>query len=694
MPTYATLTAVGDSITAGTGGVTSYAVGVATNWSSTLDNNGFSGACLQDAGLYYTYGNYATNIGASEALILAFGFNDARYNGADTSITVANYIDLYRSYMRRAVVQYSAANIYIITPWYISDTGLTTGTADFTGRTRAHFETYVDAAVAIAQEFGCNYLDAYSAGLPATTIDDIHPDSTAAAAMTAAMESTVTNPDAPSVAGPTNPVDYTIRVPSGCTCYLVEGVTETLLTVGDHVTSPGPKELMWTDGGGYVNTVMDVSGDSTALNVTPADNVGCTVNSSAPESISLATTTARCHYTYDWTGVSIGEVVFMQIATSASMRILVRENEALALNGGGNNTLFDQTFLGTRIVRATRDTASQYFGFIKNAGNAGDLDVSFFKVGVADQTKLNSIPAAISNFTLQSWAPDALTITGSTSANTYAFDYIGVAIGEPIVLTITTASPIRVIIRESNTSDFLGGSTTTLYDGTIDGVVNLELERTTAEQYFGFRVLNAGEVAITNFLVGASPAIEFSQEASIFGFISPDQSITVLPFEFTQSEASFGFSSPSQSITVLPIEFSQNASNYGFVAPSQTIGEIGLPIELSQSSAVFGFISPNQTIDLLQIEFAQNSAVFSIISPTQTIEVVDGPVEFTQEASIFGFSAPSQSITEIGLPIEFSQLSAEFTIGAPSQSISIGGTVFITDYTVQWHSSTYSINWE
>lgn len=82
MPTYATLTAVGDSITAGTGGVTSYAVGVATNWSATLDNNGFSGACLQDAGLYYIYGNYATNIGASEALILAFGFNDARYNGA------------------------------------------------------------------------------------------------------------------------------------------------------------------------------------------------------------------------------------------------------------------------------------------------------------------------------------------------------------------------------------------------------------------------------------------------------------------------------------------------------------------------------------------------------------------------------------------------------------------------------------
>ena len=504
MPTYASVTAVGDSFTAGSGGVPSYAIGVAANWSATLDNQGQSGGCLQTVTAQYAiYDNYANDTGASsaEAAIFAFGFNDARYNGVDTSITVANYTALYESYMRRACVKFGIDKVYIATPWYISDVGLATGGGvNFQGRTRAHFETYVSAALAVAQKFGCNYRDFYADGVPATTLDDIHPDTTARDIIVANFELTTTNPDTPSVLAPTNPDDYTIRVPAGCTCYLIEGDVETLLTVGDHITSPGLNELAWTDGGGYVFTSMNVSGDQTALNVTPADNTGFTVNSATPESIDLTGTTSRNNYTYDWSGVTQNEVVFMQITTASALRIIIRENSALDLGGGTNSTIFDQTLNGTIIVRTDRLLTTKYFGFLTLA--AGSFQVNFFKVGVTDQTKLDAIPAGVGNFILNSWSDNSLSLESLGTA-TYAFDYTAVAIGEPIKLDINTGSSIRVIVREAADTSFLTNATS-LYDQTITGSASLELERTTAEQYFGFRLIGAGDFDVTNFLVGSA----------------------------------------------------------------------------------------------------------------------------------------------------------------------------------------------
>lgn len=521
MPTYASVTAVGDSFTAGgSGGVASYAETVAVNWSATLDNQGVNGACLQTVDSQYPiYTNYPNDIGNSEALILAFGFNDARYTGADTSVTVSNYTDLYRSYMRRAVVKYSAADIYIATPWYISDTGLASGGGpDFNGNTRPNFEAYVNAAIAVAQEFGCNYYDFYAAGIPATTVDNIHPDTAARDAIAAAFEVTITNPDTPSTSAPTNPADYTIRVPSGCVCYQVIGDTETLLPVGDNTVDAGTAELMWTDGGGYVHTSLSVSGTpaDVALDVTPAENVGCTVNSATPESISLTTTTARCHYTYDWSSVAAGEIVFMQITAATSLRLIVRENSATALNGATNNTLFDQTFSGTVTIRAPRALTTQYFGFLQTSGTSGTFDVKFFKVRVGDQTKLNAIPAAVSNFVINDWAEASLDLTGeSPSRNYYSFDYTAVAVSEPIVMDLNTLSPLRIIVVESADSALLTG-VTTLYDGTVDGTVSLELERTTTAQYFGFITVTTGTFDISGFRVGAAPA----SSSGFFGGLS------------------------------------------------------------------------------------------------------------------------------------------------------------------------------
>lgn len=513
MPTVTSLLAHGDSITAGSGGITSYAVGVASNWGgATLDNQGQSGACLQTVGVQYPiYDNYTTDIGNStaEAAVFAWGFNDARYNAGDTSVTVENFTDLYRSVMRRAVVKFGAANITLVTPWYISDTGLASGGGiDFRGRTRAHFETYVNAVISVANEFGVYLLNSYALGEPATTLDDIHPDQSARDDMVLLFGNTVSdgsrvlNPDAPSTNGPTNPSDYTIRVPAGCTCYLIEGDTETLLAPGDHETYPGNNELMWTDGGGYVRTSMDVSGDQTALNVTPADNTGFTVNSATPESISLTGTTSRNNYTFDWSSVGAGEIVFMQITTASALRIIIRENSDLDLGGGTNNTIYDQTLNGTVIIRVPRALTTQYFGFLTLA--TGSFDVNFFKVGVTDQTKLNAIPAATSNFEIRGWSENSLSLTGLSTANTYAFDYTGVDIGEPIKLDISTSSSIRVIIREASSTNLIS-SPTTLYDQTINGSASLELERTTTSQYFGFRLLNAGDFDVTNFQVGEAP---------------------------------------------------------------------------------------------------------------------------------------------------------------------------------------------
>lgn len=139
-----------------------------------------------------------------EMAFVAYGFNDARYTGAPSTLNVANYtVDLREVVKGLLGGGYGPDRICIVSPYWISDTGLNTGSAGFTGQTRALFEQFVAAAASVAAEFGVYYADAYAAmrdngGESLIYTDFIHPidagHAVIAAAVLAAKRTPVTLP--------------------------------------------------------------------------------------------------------------------------------------------------------------------------------------------------------------------------------------------------------------------------------------------------------------------------------------------------------------------------------------------------------------------------------------------------------------------------------------------------------------------
>ena len=179
LSTYTTIFGFGDSITYGQNS-TNYSttkdhawltyVGTAVG-ATTTANSGSPGTILQNGIL--TNGVPQTNNGRDryqshiltkrDAGFLAYGFNDARYTGGGGQVNVANYANDYRELLNGLIIGgYGAADLHIVAPYYIIDAGLTSGTADFTGQTRAGFEAHIAAALRVATEYGTKYTPAYS----------------------------------------------------------------------------------------------------------------------------------------------------------------------------------------------------------------------------------------------------------------------------------------------------------------------------------------------------------------------------------------------------------------------------------------------------------------------------------------------------------------------------------------------------
>lgn len=193
--TLAELTGIGDSFTVGANATTAanrYLNRVAAALGATVTNLAQGGRILQNSpmadGFPQTnncrdrFRTVVTGAEHKEFVLIAYGFNDARYTAAPASVNAANYQNDYREVLVGLLCDgYRRDQILVVGPHYITDTGLQTGSEGFTGQTRTGFEEYVTAAQAVAAEFGVLYFDSYAymrdnGGASLISDDNIHPN--------------------------------------------------------------------------------------------------------------------------------------------------------------------------------------------------------------------------------------------------------------------------------------------------------------------------------------------------------------------------------------------------------------------------------------------------------------------------------------------------------------------------------------
>lgn len=177
---FSSIVGFGDSITEATAFSLSERwlniVGTALGATSVF-NRGLSGTVLQNSNVAagtpspnngldrYATTNYGI-VGANRRKLcpVALGFNDARYTAGDPgTFNVANYIADYHELIAKMIdAGYTPDTICVVGPYYITDTGLQSGSAGFTGQTRAGFEAFVAGALAVAQAHNTWYCDPYA----------------------------------------------------------------------------------------------------------------------------------------------------------------------------------------------------------------------------------------------------------------------------------------------------------------------------------------------------------------------------------------------------------------------------------------------------------------------------------------------------------------------------------------------------
>ena len=283
--TAASIVVFGDSITAGQNASTNpnrWSDIVASSLGATLLNQGIAGTVLQNSN--DSGGSARTNNGRDrynsallggnkkEMCIIAYGFNDARYIGAPATFNRANYENDYREILTGLIAGgYGADDIVIVSPYYITDTGLATGSTGFAGQTRSVFETFVDTAKNLAAEFGTYYCDTYVAmrdngGATLIDTDNIHPKNNGHAIIAATILAAKRTPIAEVPAAPDTTAP-TITSSASPTVAENQGFSLTL-TANESVT--------WTKTGGSDQSLFTLTGNSLTMTAkdyeTPTDS--------------------------------------------------------------------------------------------------------------------------------------------------------------------------------------------------------------------------------------------------------------------------------------------------------------------------------------------------------------------------------------------------------------------------------------
>lgn len=192
LPPMDTLVATGDSFTAQTGYIEIFAkaqgaiLTKAATSGTVMQNSADADGGARSNNFRDTFATRALGPNKRNWVSVAYGYNDARYTGAPSTFNVAAYANDYREAMNglreRGALGYAADRILILSPWYVIDAGLVSGSTGFTGQTRPGFEAFVAAARAVAIEYGTYYADMYdwlrdNGGVPLYGNDNIHLNS-------------------------------------------------------------------------------------------------------------------------------------------------------------------------------------------------------------------------------------------------------------------------------------------------------------------------------------------------------------------------------------------------------------------------------------------------------------------------------------------------------------------------------------
>lgn len=116
-----------------------------------------------------------------DAILILYGYNDARYTAAPETMNVRNFIRDYRKMLGRLIEAGHAERLAVGSPPYIPDAGLSVGSAGFTGQTRVGFEAYVKAVRELAERLHVFYapvherMKAHGDGALASR-DIVHPN--------------------------------------------------------------------------------------------------------------------------------------------------------------------------------------------------------------------------------------------------------------------------------------------------------------------------------------------------------------------------------------------------------------------------------------------------------------------------------------------------------------------------------------
>lgn len=96
-----------------------------------------------------------------DAILILYGYNDARYTAAPETMNVAGFARDYAKILKALIAAGHGQRIAIGSPPYIPDAGFSIGSAGFTGQTRPGFEGYVEAVRQLARQFSVFYAPVY-----------------------------------------------------------------------------------------------------------------------------------------------------------------------------------------------------------------------------------------------------------------------------------------------------------------------------------------------------------------------------------------------------------------------------------------------------------------------------------------------------------------------------------------------------
>ncbi|WP_259671243.1 SGNH/GDSL hydrolase family protein [Rhizobium sp. NZLR11] len=96
-----------------------------------------------------------------DAILILYGYNDARYTAAPDTMNVRNFSRDYATMLEKLIAAGHAERLAIGSPPYLPDAGFLVGSTGFTSQTRMGFEGYVEVVRKLARRFSLFYAPVY-----------------------------------------------------------------------------------------------------------------------------------------------------------------------------------------------------------------------------------------------------------------------------------------------------------------------------------------------------------------------------------------------------------------------------------------------------------------------------------------------------------------------------------------------------